>query len=126
MSIMPEDHAPEDEGHYFELRISFHAKETEPGEEPELLLGHIESHIHGAPPSQLCDSLLIVARDIVSSGMKEQMFNESVPEAVRDIAARVMATQYLLSRLQSEELVTLDPINALVPDDISSLLEPEG
>lgn len=122
MSLVPDDHRPDDEGHYFQLRIEFHQKETQTGDEPELLLGHIESHIHGAPPSQLVDSLLIVARDIIMSSMRDSIFNESVPQQVMDVAARLMATSYLTSRIQSDELVNMDAIDARVPDDISSLL----
>lgn len=128
MSIIPEGHKDaEDDGSYFEMRITFYKTDEHTDEQPAFDTGHIETHIHGAPPQQIVESLLYTARDLVIESMGREMFSDSIPDVVRGVAARIMATQYIQSRVNDPEFAAFEAMSAKVPDDISSLLEtPEG
>lgn len=118
----------DDDRHYIQVEVEFFDNGgTDSGEEEsEWTVGHIQTHFHGVPPNMIVDALLVIARDTVQQGMSEHMFNEAVPDQVREIAARVMATQYLAGRIQNPDIMNAIGVSANVPDDISSLLEPEG
>jgi hypothetical protein len=128
MGLINADHTSEEDGkHYMQVEVEFFpTDEVDDSGDKEWTVGHIQTHFHGAPPQMIVDALLVIARDVVTQGITQQMFNEAVPEAVRNIAARVMATQFLTSRIQDPDIINTESVSANIPDDVSSLLEPEG
>lgn len=118
------DHEHEDDGrHIMQVEVEFFdSGEKDEEGNTEYTLGHIHTHYHAVPPGMIVDALIVIARDVVKQGMAVNMFNEAVPEAVRDIAARVMATQFMVGRIQDPDLMNSESVRADVPDDISSLL----
>jgi hypothetical protein len=122
--LVPDDHDPQEDASYAEFRFTFYEDGTNRDDEgnPSVTLGQIESHFHHVNESTLVDSLLVVARKIVADHMGQSMFNERVPEEVRETAANMLATNWLTNRLNSGDLVNAKPVEFHVPDDASELL----
>lgn len=114
------DHA---DGHYVELRLDFDAGEPDETGAHPLTFGAMKTHLHHVPNGLYVDSLLVMARHHVAEAMKDNSFRDNVPPEVRRHAAKMMATRWLMERLESPELADIDPIDATVPDDASSLFE---
>jgi hypothetical protein len=129
MGLVPDDHDPQGEGHYVEVRLDFYATDDAERDDeglPKLNLGSVQVHSHHVPDNLYVETLLIMARDCVAKSMAQNMFREEVPEPVRMMAASMMASQYLKQRLEDPTFGAEETINALVPDDISSLLDDDG
>jgi hypothetical protein len=122
--LVPEDHDPQEDASYAEFRFTFFEDGSNPKEDgkPSVTLGQVESHLHHVDSGTLVDTLLVIARKFVADGMSENMFNERVPEAVRNQAAAMLATNWLINRLNSGDLINSQPVEFAVPDDASELL----
>lgn len=120
--LVPPDHDPQEDASYAEFRFIFYEGAEKDSEgNPAVILGSMESHLHHVPESALVDSLLVYARTLVANHMGERMFNERVPEPVRETASAMLATNWLVSRLNSGDLISTKPIEFAVPDDASEL-----
>lgn len=122
--LVPEDHDPQEDASYAEFRFTFFedgGNLTEDGR-PAVTLGQVESHLHHVDQATLVDTLLVIARKFVADQMGESMFNERVPEEVRNQAATMLATNWLTNRLNSGDLISAQPVEFAVPDDASELL----
>lgn len=124
---MHDDH---DEGadheHYVELHLDYSAGEPDEDGAHPLTIGTMKVHLHHVPNGLYVDTLLILARMVVAKGMEENSFKDNVPPQVRHEAARMMASRYLIDRLNSPDLIGVEPVDATVPDDASSLFEEYG
>jgi hypothetical protein len=119
MDLVPDDHEPDEEGNYVELRLDFHPPE---GDEMPVL-AQVQIHSHHVPDNLYIDTLLVLAREHMKKTMAENMFKESVPEAVRAFAAGLMANKYLAQRLEDPTLGATQPIDFKVPDDARELFD---
>jgi hypothetical protein len=125
--LVPDDHDRDEEASYAEFRLTFFQdKGTLDDEgEPKPVLGQIESHFHRVNEASLVDALLVLVRKIVADRMGESMFNERVPEVVRATAADMLATNWLVNRMKSGEIMESKPVEFAVPDDASELFKNE-
>jgi hypothetical protein len=125
--LVPDDHDTEEEASYAEFRLTFFddAEKLDDEGKPKPILGQIESHFHRVNEASLVDALLVLVRKIVADRMGESMFNERVPEVVRTTAADMLATNWLVNRMKSGELMESKPIEYAVPDDASELFKNE-
>lgn len=123
--LVSDDHDPNEDASYAELKFTFYEDGSEKDEEGEskMTLGQMEAHIHHVNEAVLVDTLLVYARMLVASHMGESMFNERVPQEVRDTAAMMLATNWLTNRLNSGDLIQTKPIEFSVPDDLSGLVD---
>lgn len=123
--MVPDDHDPNEDASYAEFKFTFYEDGSEKDDDgnPKLIVGQMEAHIHHVNEAALVDTLLVYARMLVASHMGESMFNERVPQEVRDTAAAMLATNWLVSRLNSGELIQTKPIEFSVPDDLSGLVD---
>lgn len=119
--LVPDDHDSEEDASYAEFRFTFYEDGSERDSEgnPKVIVGQMESHLHHVPEAALVDSLLVYARTLVSAHMSDHMFSERVPQEVRDTAAAMLATNWLVNRLNSGDLIQTKPIEFSVPDDLS-------
>lgn len=123
--LVPEDHDSDEDAMYAEFRFTFYEDGTERDSEgnPKIIVGQMESHLHHVPAALLIDSILVYARTLVAQNMGESMFNERVPDQVREKAAEMLATNWLSNRLNSNNLVEARPIEFSIPDDLSGLTD---
>ena len=123
--LVPDDHDQNEDASYAELRFTFYSDGTEKDDEgnPKMIVGQMEAHIHHVDEAALVDTLLVYARMLVANRMGDSMFNERVPQEVRDTAASMLATNWLTNRLNSGELIQTKPIEFSVPDDLSGLVD---
>lgn len=120
--LVPPDHDPQEDASYAEFRFTFFEGPDKDDEgNPKMIVGQMEAHLHHVPEAALVDSLLVYARQIVASHMGEHMFNDRVPDVVRQTAADMLATNWLTSRLNSGDLIQTKPVEFAVPDDASEL-----
>lgn len=119
MDLVPDDHDPQEEGNYIEMRLTF----SPPDGENLPTLAQVEIHSHHVPDNLYVDTLLILAREQMKRAMSSNMFKDSVPDQVRDFAANLMATKYLAQRLESGDLGSTEPIEFKVPDDARELFD---
>jgi hypothetical protein len=121
--LVPDDHDPQEDASYAEFRITFYQNGLEKDDEgnPKMTIGQVESHLHHVHEASLVDTLLVIARQYVASHMGESMFSEAVPQEVRDVAANMLATNWIVNRLKSGDLIQSQPVQFAVPDDASEL-----
>jgi hypothetical protein len=113
-----------DQRFFFEMKVSFDHDPAEDGQDALFSIGTTRTHIHGLPPQLVVDACLHVARDLVQAGMEDNIFSENVPEEVRLLAVRAVATEWLTARLKSPEFMNTGAVTIPeIPDDASSLLE---
>lgn len=123
--LVPDDHDPQSEGHYIELRLDFYPQEGKVDDEgnSEYTLGQVQVHSHHVPDPLYVRALLILAREHVARSMAKNMFREDVPEAVREMASKMMSTKFLMDQMQDPGFLEAEPIRFEIPDDASSLIE---
>jgi hypothetical protein len=109
-------------GKYVELRMDFMIPDGVENDEDMHVLAAVQMHAHHVPNGAMVDAFLAVAVNLVKQGMVESMFNEHVPEEVRNHAAAVLAQKFLVDRLRSGELA-VDSFAVNVPDDASELFD---
>lgn len=122
--LIPDGHNPDEDDNYVEIRMRFVTPPDPIDGEFPLTAAKVETHVHHVPMPQYIDSLLLLAQQTMVDQMKENMFNENVPEDVRDAAASIMATQYLKQRIESGSFMQNKPFgdtDMRVPDDPSEL-----
>lgn len=120
MALVPDDHDPQSDGHYIELRIVFQETiDPVQGEHP-LEAGNVEVHVHHVSEPVFVTTMLQLAREAVVRSMMENMFRDDVPEEVRRAAANMMATKFLVAHLESHSDDN-GMTGIKVPDDASEL-----
>ncbi len=126
MSLVPDDHDPDEDASYMELRVHYNVSpETVDGQHP-MSLGLVEAHIHHVPDSLVVDTFLTLAREALKRAVSHNMFNENVPDEVRQEAAAAMATSLLVDRLRSDEFSMAKVSRFEIPDDARELFESGG
>jgi hypothetical protein len=124
MGLAPDDHDPDDmsEGSYCDIRFVFHETHDEDGENSHRV-AEVHVHSHHVNDAALVDALLMLAHQAVARGMNDTMFNEAVPQEVRDFAAAELSKKWLGERIQSGIFEASEAYSLHVPDDLSELLE---
>lgn len=123
--LVPKDHDPGEDASYADFRFSFYEDGREKDEDgrPSTVLSQIESHFHNVNNAALVDALLVVARKIVADHMVDGMFSDNVPDPIRHAAAEMLATNWLINRMNSGGIRDARPVEFAVPDDASELFK---
>jgi hypothetical protein len=119
LDIVPDDHDPQSDGNYIEIRLDF----AEPNGDEQPALAQVQVHTHHVPDGMFIDALLALAKEQVKKAMVTNMFKDSVPDQVRAFAANIMVNKYLTDRINSGEIGIAEQIDFKVPDDARELFE---
>lgn len=93
------------------------------GDDGEPTLGEVNLRTRKVSPEILCDTYLVLARQLLAASMVENMFNSGVPIEVREHAANLMASEYIIQRLKSGDIIGASAHVMRVPNDASELFE---
>jgi len=124
--IEDDNHSPDEDASYMEFRVDFDVNENEDGSF-DGAMGAINMHIHHVPHGAVIDTLLTLAQEMVSNGMKtggiDGIDASVVPEQVLHQITAVIARRYLIQRLQKDESQVKSLGVVRIPDDASELFK---